>query len=284
MLAEGTNGKAALVIAHPGHELCVYGWLEAVRPAVLVLTDGSGRSNGSRLPSTSSVLAHAEARPGPLYGKLTDRTVYAAILALDFGVFERFVADLAEVLEQEEVAEVVGDAMEGYNPVHDVCRLAIDAAVDVVGRRTGRRIVNRDFPLFARQDATPPDAAALRLELDEDTFERKLALARAYPELKGEVDAALDQVMLESLRPFPELHAQAAEVIGAMGREAYRVECLCLVNGRAASPAAAGDARPFYERYGELLAAQGVYRTPIRYREHVLPLAQALRRFAQTSS
>jgi carbonic anhydrase/acetyltransferase-like protein (isoleucine patch superfamily) len=33
------DGKAAPVVAHPGHELCVYGWLEQARPLVFVLTD-----------------------------------------------------------------------------------------------------------------------------------------------------------------------------------------------------------------------------------------------------
>lgn len=35
-----SSGRAALVVAHPGHELRVYGWLEQARPRVFVLTDG----------------------------------------------------------------------------------------------------------------------------------------------------------------------------------------------------------------------------------------------------
>src|SRR5438034_752023 len=34
-----SNARAALFIAHPGHELLVHGWLELVRPFVFVLTD-----------------------------------------------------------------------------------------------------------------------------------------------------------------------------------------------------------------------------------------------------
>src|SRR4051794_29308473 len=50
------RGRAALVVAHPGHELRVHGWIEAVRPLVHVLTDGSGSSGRSRLESTRRVL------------------------------------------------------------------------------------------------------------------------------------------------------------------------------------------------------------------------------------
>ena len=34
-------GRTALFVAHPGHELRIYGWLERARPQVHVLTDGS---------------------------------------------------------------------------------------------------------------------------------------------------------------------------------------------------------------------------------------------------
>ena len=34
--------RAVLVVAHPGHELRVHGWLELARPTVCILTDGSG--------------------------------------------------------------------------------------------------------------------------------------------------------------------------------------------------------------------------------------------------
>jgi hypothetical protein len=54
---------AALVVAHPGHELRVHHWLELTRPFVIVLTDGSGHSGQSRLASTTRVLAAAGARP-----------------------------------------------------------------------------------------------------------------------------------------------------------------------------------------------------------------------------
>jgi hypothetical protein len=39
---------------------------------------------------------------------------------------------------------------------------------------------------------------------------------------------------------------------------------------------------PFYERYGELLVAAGTYKNAIRYREHFVPLAKAIQRFAET--
>ena len=74
---------AALVVAHPGHEISLHGWLERVKPVVFVLTDGSGQRGVSRLSSTTRVLERAGARRGPVYGRFTDGRIYDALLAGD---------------------------------------------------------------------------------------------------------------------------------------------------------------------------------------------------------
>src|SRR6266699_30347 len=95
--------RAALVIAHPGHELRVHAWVELAQPLAFVLTDGSGHTGQSRLASTS---------------RLVD----------------------------ERIDYVVGDAFEGHNPGHDLCRVIIDAAAELAGR-AGQRVACLDFPL-----------------------------------------------------------------------------------------------------------------------------------------
>src|SRR6476469_10620577 len=91
-------GKHFLFIAHPGHELCVHGWLEIARPTVFVLTDGSGRSGRSRIKATTNVLSQAGAEPGSIYGRLTDAAVYRAILNHDFELFLAIAGEFAESL------------------------------------------------------------------------------------------------------------------------------------------------------------------------------------------
>src|SRR3954469_20290175 len=120
---------AALVIGHPGHAVRIYHWLELARPVVFVLTDGSGGTAGSRLESTTSLLHHAGAHLGSIYGRWTDRAVYAAILARDISAFSDLVRELAQDLAQSRVEYVVVDAIEGYNPTHDLCHYIAKAAV-----------------------------------------------------------------------------------------------------------------------------------------------------------
>ena len=106
-------------------------------------------------------------------------------------------------------------------------------------------------------------------------LERKLAMARAYPELKGEVSAMLDNTMLDSLRNSRELAAEFSDVMNAMGSEVYRIECLRRVDNRPLSTGATGKI-PFYERYAEQMVAAGVYEQAIRYHGHMVPLCEAI--------
>ena len=101
--------------------------------------------------------------------------------------------------------------------------------------------------------------------LDDAQLERKVRAARSYPELAGEVDAAL----------------------GAHGADLFRTECLRPVEPPAIGAPAHGarqlttsEALPFYEQFGAARVAAGAYGRLIRRREHLDPLAAALGRHA----
>ncbi|HEU0299315.1 MAG TPA: hypothetical protein VFR37_07675 [Longimicrobium sp.] len=248
--------KCALVVAHPGHELRVYGWMESVRPLVFVLTDGSGSGGEARLESSTQVLAGTLARPGSIYGWMSDRAIYSAILSHDHAAFQRIADQLAETLAAEEIDCVAGDAVEGYNPSHDVCRLVINAAVRMAGRARGAPIAAYDFALVGAPDQCAPELRprALRLELDAQTLARKLEAARGYEELAGEVEHALRQF---GLAPFRTEYLRPVDTDDPYGGW---------------DPAQV----PYYESYGEKRVAEGVYDQVLRFREHVQPLADAL--------
>lgn len=278
------DDKAALVIAHPGHELCIFGWVETVSPKVFVLTDGSGRPGIPRLASTTKILSSAGAGIGSIYGRFTDQQVYDAILNHNYTLFEQLIEELAEALVQEEINYVTGDAAEGYNPIHDACRMIIDGAVGLARRRSGRQVINTDFLLYAPHKAHPHEQPpAAMFTLNDALLERKLEMARAYPELKPDVEAMLERKTLETLQRFPELSADFDNLVtSTMGSDAYRTECLRLVTTPAADDVPAGET-PFYERYGQVLVSEGTYDQAITYRHHIAPLAGAIRRFVNAS-
>jgi hypothetical protein len=249
-----TGHSSALVIAHPGHELRVHHWLESARPTVFVLTDGSGRGGRSRLGSTRTVLERAGARLGSLGGSLTDGQAYAAILQGDAEPFVTMARALAGFFESDGIDSVVGDAAEGFNPSHDVCRIVVDAAVVLAGQRSGF-VANYDFLLEGDPSAAARRQArgVLRLELDAAALDRKLAAAHGYPELRDETRAALARY----------------------GPAAFGTECLCPVSE--AFPSFDGGI-PYYEIYGQRQVEAGVYRQVIRHEQHMRPLATEIRR------
>ena len=284
--AQGRGARAALIVAHPGHELRVHGWLESALPPVCVLTDGSGRTQRSRLDSTTRVLEAAGAAPGPVYGAMSDVELYTAALEHDHSRFTRVVDEVVEMLFREQIEHVVGDAEEGYNPAHDVCRLIINAAVRLFNLTSGRQVANYDFTLVAPPGHCPEAlrAESIRLELDEAALARKLSAARDYPELQAEVEAALSGAGSVGLREHPDLTRRAGSDFGAPGTPDFSVEWLRRVDARRESAAPFNGRLPFYEVYGERQVAAGHYKRVLRYREHVLPLAAALQSHVERSS
>ena len=298
------SARAALVVAHPSHELRVHGWLSEARPYVCVLTDGGGRSGDVRLPRTSEVLARAGARQGVIYGRLSDLDVYAAILNQEADLFAGIVADLARALAQEKIEYVVGDAAEGYSVTHDMCRIMIGAAVELAERAHDHKVKNYDFIVVGSPDECADDLReqAVWINLDDEAFSRKVQAALAYtpklaldveaalggapfqgirrfsePKLAGEVDVEVNTSMLKELDARPTLKAQLQGIIEGVPISSFRTECLRPVSNRSGIDWA-GDEPHFYELYGERLVAAGRYEKVIRYREHVLPLAQAMRK------
>jgi hypothetical protein len=242
------GARAALVVAHPGHELRLHGWLARVRPRVHVLTDGSGSHDAPRLASTAGLLA-AVGAPAGLFGALSDRALYAALLDHDHDVFARLAWQIADALVADAVDHVVGDAAEGYNPAHDACRLVVDCAVALA-----RRPITRwDFALVSAPDEPVGPGEVARLALSEESLARKIAVAESYADLVGEID-----------------HARRTFGVSAFARE-----CLRRLAGLEAWTPAAG-VRPFYEIFGEYQVAAGTYARVIRHREHMVPLAEAL--------
>ncbi len=294
----GSYGRAALVIAHPSHELRVHGWLEQARPRVFIWTDGSSRSGLPRLDWTTRILAQAGATQGAIYGRLTDAAIYRAVLEHNYDVFFRLVDELAAEFVEEQIEYVVADALEGHNVSHEVGRLMTRAAVEIASRHSAKPIRNFDFAVVGPPEDHPDEPAALRISLDDESFERKLAAATSHhPKLAADVNAALGGEPLSGIKRFavPELAVAATRELGDMARlseypelaerilglltgvkiDSFREECLRPIHNRAGTDGPTEEP-PFYEAYGEKLVAAGHYQEVIRHREHVLPLASAL--------
>jgi hypothetical protein len=269
--------KAAVVVAHPGHEVRVHGWLERESPLVFVLTDGSGRTGQPRIEATGEYLKCFRLRPGCVFGRFTDTEVYRMVLAREFDAFLRLSEELAEAFVAACVRRVAGDASEGYNSTHDIARLVTNAAVELASRATGDSIANYEFPVVHRPDHCAEELrhASLWLRLDDETFARKIAAAfEFYPELAAETRDSLRGNGHQTVSEHFKLKAGAHAATALEGLEMFRVECLRPVS---TSAPPFESQKPFYELQGEMRVAEGVYEEVIRFDEHVRPLAHALK-------
>ncbi|NMJ40768.1 hypothetical protein GWK16_05915 [Roseomonas sp. JC162] len=229
--------RPLLIVAHPGHELRLHGWMERERPLLCILTDGSGSVAPARTRYSAALAEGCGAPCGPVFGMMPDRDWYAAILAGDLGPFRAAAGAIAAAAQAG--APVVADPVEGYNPMHDLAAALADAVAAVTG---GARLT---YPLTAAQ------GGGRAWRLDAAALARKRAAVAAYTPLAAEAAALLkaDPEALAEERILPAAHGWPAAM----------------------------DPLPAYERFGAERAQAGVYGRVIRYADHVRPVALALR-------
>ncbi len=248
--------RPVLVIAHPGHELRIWEWVNLNRPVVFILTDGSGGRGEARIGYSKEILLRAGATFGDWCGAFADREVYDLILQDQVGRLVPLVKQLAAELQRHPGRLVVGDLAEGYNTAHDLCRAMINAAVDLAAQDQSAVSRNLAFPLMGDPakawEGRLPSAGAIHL--DETRLEAKLDAARGCGALRDEVDAALKATGKKSF---------ATEYL-------FEIPAGLLRDGVPQEP-------PFYETFGEKRVAEGSYQSVIRYRGHMLPLFSRMR-------
>ncbi len=238
----------ALIVAHPGHELLLHHFMEQVRPIVFVLTDGSGSHGQDRTGFSRDVIQRAGAVVGPLFGPASDRDWYQSILAGELGMFQAARETIVAACKALGVTRLVGDAVELFNPMHDLCAAVAAAVASDLASLGGGDIQVFDFAI----ESEPPEAAeSVELALDAEALARKLAAAQSYLPLIAEI--------------LPRTAASAALATERL----RRTDGLELWPGQPP-----GD--PFYETFGRGRIAEGAYRDLITYAGHVRPIAAAL--------
>ena len=237
---------AALIVGHPGHELRLFHWLECVRPVVFVITDGSG-SGRSRTASTRAVLEATGSTAGSILGAFTDVEIYDAMLTGNVTAVAAATESIAASLVEHKIRTVVADAVEFYNPTHDLC--AVVATFAAACARLDRfAVIERfDYPV-----TTTSSGEGIVLELTPADVERKLAAAYAFENLTGDVD----------------------RIVQTLGKGDLAREIIRPVSAGLELPVP--SRKPFYETHGEERVASGRYAHVLRYEDHFVPFVNAL--------
>jgi hypothetical protein len=239
------SARWAVVVAHPGHELRILEFMSQTRPLVAVLTDGSASTGQSRLTHTAALLEQIGATPATVFGRLTDRDAYAAMMSGEWSAFLQIALDLSAAFRAHQITAVAMDAAEGYNPVHDMCRILAESAASLLRAHAPALF---EFDLLGHPDGR---GDGIRLHLDDAAFARKLDAVKRYDVLAAEAQTAFD----------------------AYGIDAFRTEFLRVAPATSLPPA---SEIPYYERVGDERVRQGRYAETLRYGAHVRPLMSVL--------
>jgi hypothetical protein len=232
-----------LIVAHPGHELRLFDWMERERPRVFILSDGSGGAQSSRLNYSVSAIRDAGATLIEGSGQRSDREWYAAILAGDVAPFSQAADAIAAAALTVDAPLVVSDAADGYNPLHDLCQAIASAAVARIARgsKAPKFLVS---PAIASAMGTP--SIAWKLE-DETARRKRLAVSANMP-----------------------LAEEAARLLAEAPEALYNEQLL------APTFDWPENWTPEWEAFGRKRVKEGRFAAPITYRDHVLPIAKAL--------
>lgn len=257
------KGPSALIVAHSGHELFVSAWLRRSRPLVFILTDGSGRKSAPRVETSRCIVKSVGGRAGSVFGRCSDQAIYRAVIGRDLALFAGLAAEISQALADAGIRQVVFDAYERQYLSHDLCHIIASAAVAQAENLSGTAIHRLVYPMFGyfgqRRQTGAGDAVGF--ELDDEGLEWKIRSARSFPD--------------------PALQKEVDDLIAQRGRDGLRREALLPTDPQSGFEDPEIDP-PRYEAHGEKLVAQGHYGEVIRYREHVAPLAAALKEFASS--
>jgi hypothetical protein len=246
------NKNMALVIGHPGHELRIFRFLELYKPRVYILTDGSGYSGASRVPNSLKIIENCGATLSPVKGYFSDKEMYRIILEKDHAELIVLMEIILKDFEENKIEIVFGDAIEGFNPTHDLCRYILNIVVAIFEKKVNRDISNYDF-LLDRMITAEESKDAIAVSLTDEDFKRKYQAASNYTELAGELQHALEKY----------------------GPELFKTEYLRKVIKSSPHNQWQNDI-PYYEEYARSKIKNGVYKEVITFEEHVLPLINLL--------
>lgn len=115
------------VFSHPNHELAIFGLLRRLKPTLVFLTDGGGER---RVNETRRALKSLGLEERAIFLPHTEQSFYDALLHVNQGFFFDVAGEVREILKKEKPEQILCDAVEYYNPVHDITLPIVSNADD----------------------------------------------------------------------------------------------------------------------------------------------------------
>src|SRR5437867_5093850 len=251
------NGaRTVAVFSHPNHELAIFGFLQRLRPRLVYLSDGGGEE---RLAQTRRGLESIGLLDRAHFLNFKENLFYQALLASDFAFYDEVAGSLRAIFQAVRPLRVLCDAIEFYNPVHDLSLPLVRAAL---GAPAGTEIF--EVPLLWQR---PTGADAYEVQrLPASRRGEQIELRLSQQELGAKVSAR-DEI-------YSILVDQIGPMISQLPVAHFAVEVIA--PARSSLPAPAGENALRYELRAKVLLERGEIERGITYAQHYLPLAASL--------
>lgn len=118
------------VFSHPNHEMAVFGLLQRLRPWLVFLTDGGGEE---RVKQTKRGLHQIGLLDRAVFVNHPEESFYEGLLQKNLRFFEEIKSLLGSLIRSSRPDQILCDAVEFYNPVHDMALPLVMGAVGIGG-------------------------------------------------------------------------------------------------------------------------------------------------------
>lgn len=253
------NQKTVAVFSHPNHEIAIFALLRQLKPYIIFLTDGGGEH---RIRETKKGLASIGLDGQAVFLMHPEKAFYDALLHLDTDFFHKVVLELRLLLKGARPEQILCDAVEFYNPVHDLTLALVGSADDAPWQGTFEvpLVYQRPGEKESYAVQTVPEGLSgshqFRLT-DEESALKRSALENTYTILRD----TLGQVILSS-------------------PTALQMETIFEASSPLKNPDPGRVLR--YEYRAAALKAEGTVKSEITHAFHFLPVVSELLGHART--
>jgi hypothetical protein len=250
------TSRHAVVFSHPNHELAIYGLVQRLRPYLLFLTDGGGEA---RVEQTRRGLESIGLADRATFLGYPEQSFYDALLVHDLELLGEVRARVAEWLTRIRPDHVLCDAVEFYNPVHDLTLPIVRTALSTEAAGL------YEVPLIYQKPGAAEAYEVQRLPPGEH--------ARAIQLTLRPTEVAAKQQARESI--YVDLRAQLGNVLTGLPIDRLAEEQIATARISDVAPVSA-DRVLRYEWRGALLRQQQRIASVIRWADHYVPVVRRL--------
>jgi hypothetical protein len=242
--------RSVMVFSHPNHEIAVLGTIYRKRPDIIFLTDGGGED---RVDQSRQGLSAYLQEDSLHFLNYTEQSLYDALIRCDVAFYRSLASEVRDLLMRLDAEEVFCDAVEFYNPVHDIALPVVLAALG-----------GRDIPLYEVPLIHQSGASIFQIQ----RAPRSLAPLCVWVDLTPDESARKMATVTDGIYKilFDQMGGMITEAIPTHARREQ------FLRARRGLPEPAPDQALRYDERGAALKSAGTVKDEITYRQHYVPV------------